>query len=169
VHESVGSAVGTLPFDLEVPDYSNASFSLSGLVLTSSAAGAFATTKPDPLLKDALPAPPVATRVFDPQETLTFLTELYDNSSRSSHAVAFTATVRAAGDGRVVFNKHDERTIQAGNTVRTEGYKGEIVLKDFAPGAYVLRLEANSRSGNQFAFREVPFEVSTLARRATTD
>ena len=30
VHESVGSAVGTLPYDLEVPDYSKASFLLSG-------------------------------------------------------------------------------------------------------------------------------------------
>jgi VWFA-related protein len=169
VHESVGSAVGTLPFDLEVPDYSNTSFSLSGLVLTSSAAGAFATTKPDALLKDVLPAPPVATRVFDPQETITFLTELYDNSSRSSHVVDLAATVRAANDARVVFNRRDERTIQAGNTVRTEGYKGEIVLKDFAPGAYVLRVEANSRSGNQFAFREVPFEVRNIAPRATTD
>ena len=169
VHESVGNAVGTLPFDLEVPDYLNTSFSLSGLVLTSSAAGAFATTKPDPVLKDVLPAPPVATRVFDPQEAITFLTELYDNSSRSSHVVDFAATVRATNDGRVVFNKRDERTIQAGNAVRTEGYKGEVVLKDFAPGAYVLRVEANSRSGNQFAFREVPFEVSTNAPRATTD
>jgi hypothetical protein len=169
VHESVGSAVGTLPFDLEVPDYSNASFSLSGLVLTSSAAGNFATTKPDPVLKDVLPAPPVATRVFDPQETITFLTELYDNSSRSSHAVVFTATVRAAADGRAAFTTSDERTIQAGNTVRTEGYKGEIALKDFAPGTYVLRVEASSRSGNQFAFREVPFEVSNIAPRATTD
>ena len=45
VHESVGSAVGTLPYDLEVPDYSKASFSLSGLVLTSSAAGAFMTVQ----------------------------------------------------------------------------------------------------------------------------
>ena len=169
VHESVGSAVGTLPFDLEVPDYSNALFSLSGLVLTSSAAGNFATTKPDAVLKDVLPAPPVATRVFDPQETITFLTELYDNSSRPSHAVDFAATVRAANDGRLVFNTSDERTIQAGNTVRTERYKGEIALKDFAPGTYVLRVEANSRSGNQFAFREVPFEVSNIAPQATTD
>ena len=92
------------------------------------------TTKPDPLLKDVLPAPPVATRVFDPQQTITFLAELYDNSSRSSHAVDFAATVRAASDGRVVFNMRDERTIQAGNTSRTEGYKGEILAEGFRAG-----------------------------------
>ena len=158
-----------LPFDLEVPDYSNKPFSLSGLVLTSSAAGALVTTKPDPLLKDVLPAPPVATRIFDPQQTITFLVELYDNSSRSSHAVNFATTVRAANDGRVVFNTREERTIRAGAAARTEGYRGAISLKDFAPGRYVLRVEATSGTGNQFAFREVPFDVSNTASRETTD
>ncbi len=169
VHESVGSAVSTLPFDLEVPDYSNKPFSLSGLVLTSSAAGALVTTKPDPLLKDVLPAPPVATRTFDPQQTIAFLVELYDDSSRSSHAVNFATTVRAANDGRVVFNSREERSIRAGSAARTEGYRGAISLKDFAAGRYVLRVEATSGTGNQFAFREVPFDVSDTVSRETTD
>lgn len=169
VHESVGSAVGTLPYDLEVPDYSKASFSLSGLLLTSSAAGAFMTPRPDAQVKELLPAPPIASRVFDPRQTIAFLTELYDNSTRSSHTVDFAATVRAASDGRLVFNLRDERTIQAGNTPRTEEYKGEISLKDFAPGTYLLRVEATTRAGNQLAFREVPFEVSNTTPRATTN
>ena len=168
VHESVGNAVGTLPYDLEVPDYSKTSFSLSGLLLTSSAAGAFMTPRPDAQIKELLPAPPIATRVFDRRQTLVFLTELYDNSTRSSHAIDFAATVRAAGDGRVVFNSRDERTIQAGTTPRTEGYQGEIPLTDFAPGTYVLRVEATTRTGNQFAFREIPFEVNDSAPRAAT-
>lgn len=169
VHESVGGAVGTLPYDLEVPDYSKTSFSLSGLLLTSSAAGAFVTPKPDAQLKELFPAPPIATRVFDPQQTIAFLTELYDNSNRSSHAVDFVVTVRDVNDGRTVFTMRDERTIQAGTTPRSEGYKGEIPLKDLTPGIYVLRVEATTRAGNQFAFREVPFEVKVTPPRATTD
>ena len=43
VHEAVGNAIGTVPYDLEVPDYSKVPFSLSGLLLTSSSAGIFAT------------------------------------------------------------------------------------------------------------------------------
>ena len=168
VHESVGGAVGTLLYDLEVPDYSK-SFSLSGLLLTSSAAGAFVTPRPDAQLKELLPAPPVATRVFDPQQTIAFLTELYDNSNRSSHAVDFVATVRDVSDGRTVFSMRDERTIPASATPRSEGYKGEIPLKDFTPGMYVLRIEVTTRAGNQFAFREVPFEVTMAARWATTN
>jgi VWFA-related protein len=169
VHESVGGAVGTLPYDLEVPDYSKTSFSLSGLLLTSSAAGAFVTAKPDAQLKELFPAPPIATRVFDPRQTIAFLTELYDSSNLSSHAVDFVVTVRDVNDGRTVFTMRDERTIQAGTTPRSEAYKGEIRLKDLTPGIYVLRVEATTRAGNQFAFREVPFEVKVTAPRATTD
>jgi VWFA-related protein len=168
VHEAVGNTIGTVPYDLEVPDYPKTPFSLSGLVLTSSAAGIFATPRPDAQLKDVLPASPVATRVFDRRETITFRAELYDNSNRSSQSVDFTATLRAVSDGRVVFRSSDERT-EGGNTPRTEAYSGEIPLKDLAPGAYVLRVEAKSRTGNQFAYREVPFEVIGIPAPAMTD
>jgi len=168
VHESGGSMTGTVPYDLEVPDYSKTSFSLSGLVLTSSAAGAYVTPRPDMQMKELLPGPPIATRVFGSQQTVHFLTELYDNASGSSHEVDFAATVRARSDGRVVWNLRDQRTIPAGNTPRTEGYKGDIPLKDLAPGTYVLRIEATSRTGNQFAFREVPFEIRDASLRTPT-
>ena len=116
-----------------------------------------------------LPAPPVATRVFDQRETITFRAELYDNPNRSSHAVDFTTSVRAVSDGQLVFRTRDERTVEAGNTLRTEAYSGEISLKDLAPGTYVLRVEARSRTGNQFAYREVPFEVVGIPAGAMTD
>ena len=80
-----------------------------------------------------------------------------------SSAVSFATTVRAADDGRVVFNAREERTIRAGAAVRTEAYRGTLALKDFAPGSYVLRVEATSGTGNQFAFREVPFEVRSAS------
>ena len=169
VHEAVGNAIGTVPYDFEVPDYSKTSFSLSGLLLTSSAAGIFATPRPDAQLKDVLPGPPIATRVFDRRETITFRAELYDNANRSAEIVDFTTSVRAGSDGRVVFRSSDERTVEVGNTPRTEAYSGDIPLKDLAPGVYVLRVEARSRTGNQFASREVPFEVIGTAGRAMTD
>ena len=77
--------------------------------------------------------------------------------------------MRDVSDGRTVFTMRDERTIEAGTTPRSEGYKGEIPLKDLTPGMYVLRVEASTRAGNQFAFREVPFEIKVTAPRATTD
>jgi VWFA-related protein len=169
VHEAVGNAIGTVPYDLEVPDYSKTPFTLSGLLLTSSAAGIFATPRPDAQLKDVLPGSPIATRVFDRRETITFRAELYDNANRSTETVDFTTSVRAVSDGRIVFRSSDERTVEVGNTPRTEAYSGDIPLKDLAPGAYILRIEAARRSGNQFASREVPFEVIGTAGRAMTD
>ena len=60
-HEASGAAIGTVPYDVDIPDYAKSAFELSGVLLTSSNANSFVTPNPDPLLKDALPAPPVAT------------------------------------------------------------------------------------------------------------
>ena len=38
-HEATGQAVGTVPYDVEVPDYAKTPFALSGVLLTSSSAG----------------------------------------------------------------------------------------------------------------------------------
>jgi hypothetical protein len=70
-----------------------------------------------------------------------------------------------------MFNSHEQKSspydfdrVDAMGTPRTEGYRGEISL----PGTYVLRVEA-TRTNNQCAFREVPFEVSNTAPWATSD
>lgn len=157
--ETGGGTVGTVPYDLEVPDYSKVPFALSGLVVTSSEAAAFATANPDPRLKDVLPAPPVATRRFTPAEILTCFAELYDNSSQAAHTVAVTMAVHDARDGRKVFEARDSRSIEASARTRTEGFKMEVPLKGLNRGAYVLRFEATSTIGGHRAEREVPFEV----------
>jgi VWFA-related protein len=170
VHETGGNVIGSLPYDLEVPDYTKTPFVLSGPLMTSTGVGAaFITPKPDTDLQQLLPAPPIATRVFSPEETIAFASELYDNSNRSAHSVDFAATVRRVSDGRVVFEMRDQRTVAAGDSSRTEGYRGEIALKDFAPGAYVLRVEATSPPGTQISFREVPFEVRRAGSPVTTN
>jgi VWFA-related protein len=159
-HESVGGATGTVPYDLEVPDYSITKFALSGMVLTSTSAGAFATPEPDAALKSVLPAPPTVRRAFRADETLAFYAELYDGSSPLAHVVDITMTVRSASDGREVVKTTDERAIPAGGGVRTQHVAMTVPLKELAPGAYVLRVEAVSRLGNQFVFRELPFTVA---------
>jgi VWFA-related protein len=157
-HDAVAGRTGTLSYDLEIPDYSEAIFSLSGLVLAAAQPDSIATLKPDPLLKDALPGPPVAARVFHPQDTITLLTELYDRSAKSGHSIEFVTTVRRAGPGEVAFESRQTRSVEGG-TLR-ESYKVDVPAKGLAPGAYLLTVEATSRAGNQSASRTVPFEVS---------
>ena len=158
-HAVVGGAVGTVVYDLEVPDYSKARFTLSGIVLTSTDAESLPTPGPDIPLRALLPTPPVATRSFTPSETLTFVVEVNDNSTPAAHTVNFVATVRRASDGRPVFTARDDRRIEASNRLRTHGFQTDLPLKDFSPGTYVLRVEATSTAGGDAVYREVPFEV----------
>ena len=159
VHESNGGAVGTVPFDLEVPDYAKLPFTMSGLVLTSSEAAALVTPKPDAVLKDVFPSPPVAARTFGNEGVIGVFAELYDRSTPSPHDVDFRVSVRPAAGGAPVFSSTETRSMAASGSVRTHGYKAEVPLKDLAPGSYVLRVEAASRVGGHAAYREVPFTV----------
>ena len=170
VHETVGGTSGTVPYDLEVPDHSKATFTLSGLVLTSSYAASYATNAPDPELQDVLPGPPTANRRFTPEETLTSFMEVYDRSSERAHAIDYDATVWRGSDGRVVFNSRDRQAVRAGRRkeVHTHGFRTDVPLRDFRPGMYVLRVKAATSTGDHSALREVPFEVSSgLTARGT--
>jgi len=157
-HEASGATIGTVPYDVEIPDYAKSVFELSGVLLTSSNADSFVTSNPDPLLKDALPASPVATRTFSQAETLTTYAELYA-ASRPARAVTLMTTVQDARDGRMVFQAQDRRAIDASVRSLTHGFSTEVPLKNFSPGAYILRVAAQSSVGGQAAERNVPFEV----------
>src|SRR5207245_426186 len=61
---------GSVFYDLDVPEFGKQPLALSGLVLTSSFARLVPTAGAIPLLKDALPGPPTATRVFYAFDTL---------------------------------------------------------------------------------------------------
>lgn len=159
IHESNGGAVGTVPLDLEVPDYAKLPFTLSGMVLTSSEAAALVTPRPDPLLKDVFPSPPVVARAFGADSMIGIFAELYDRSTPSPHDVDFRVSVRPAAGGAPMFSSTETRPMAASAAVRTHGYKAEIPLKDLAPGDYVVRVEAVSRAGGHVAHREVPFTV----------
>jgi hypothetical protein len=155
-YETTGGAVATVPYDIEVPDYSKTPFAMSGIVLSSSDADALVNANPDPQLKDLVPATPVVTRSFIRAQTLTAFAEIYDNASTLAHDLMLVATVRDA-TGRVAFRAQDRRTGVAG--ARAQGFTTEIPLKDFAPGTYILRVDATSAAGGYGAHRNVPFEV----------
>lgn len=158
-YETSGGAIATVPYDLDVPDYSKLPFAMSGVLLTSSTADSLATANPDPLLKDVLPAPPVVTRRFRSTETLTAFAEVYDNSSPAPHTINVVTSVQDARDGRTVFNASDRRVIEASKRAAAHGFRTEIPLKGLSPGMYVLRVEAGSTANDQSARRDVLFEV----------
>ena len=157
--ETTGLAIGTVLYDIEVPDYAEMPFALSGLFLTSSAAESFATANQDTDWSGLLPAPPVVTRTFSASDTLTWFAEVYDNSTQTAHAINYRTTVQDATDGRILVGSRDNRVIQAGVRGQAQGFTTSLPLRDLDPGMYVLRIEASSTVGGHSASRDVLFEV----------
>jgi VWFA-related protein len=152
--------IGSVTLDLDVPDFSKGDLAMSGLLLTSASASRMPTANPDPDFKELLPASPVAQREFPRGDTMSLFTEVYDNKISTPHRVTIKATVLADG-GSVVFTTADERKSEelkgAGGGY---GYVATIPLTGFAPGRYVLRVEAQSfLAGATTVAREVEFRV----------
>ena len=155
-----GGGVGTVTQALDVPDFSKSPLQLSGIAMTSVSAGRMLTANPDEQLKAVLPAPPTAIRDFPRNDTLALFAEVYDNQSSAPHRVAITSSILAE-DGRVMFTASDERSSdELQGKKGGYGYTREIPLGQFAPGRYVLRVEARTTLANgETASREVELRV----------
>jgi VWFA-related protein len=159
-HDQSGGNVGSVQYDLDVPDYAKVPFSMSGLVLTSGAGSAFPTVKPDEQLKPMMPGPPVALRAFPQNDEIALFTEVYDNSGATPHKVDILTTV-TTDEGKVLFKTEEVRdsTDLAGKS-GGYGYAARVPLKDLALGSYVLKVEAKSRLGKTPPVaRELQFTV----------
>jgi hypothetical protein len=131
---------------------------LSGVALTSSSADSFVTANPDPLLKDALPAAPIATRSFSPAETLTTYSELYV-AAGAARAVTMMTSVQDARSGKTVFQGEDRRAVDASTRLTTHAFSTQVPLKNLSAGNYILRVSVRSSVGSDATERVVPFDV----------
>ena len=137
---------------------------MSGLALSSVSGARVPTASPDPGVnefKDVLPAPPSASREFPRGDTLSVFGEVYDNLGATPHRVFITTTVRA-DDGKVVFTTSDERSSDElkGSSGGGYGHTAKIPLAEFAPGRYVIQVEAKPSIGNAPGVsRDVEFTV----------
>jgi VWFA-related protein len=159
-HDSGGGAVGSVLYDLDVPDFVKSPLSMSGIALTSQAAAARPTVRPDEQLRAVLPAPPVAQRTFPQDDEVALFAEIYDNSASTPHKVDITSTV-TTDEGKVLFKTDEERdSSDLGGKSGGYGYTTRIPMKDLAPGPYVLTVSARSRvSPNPTVQRQVRIHV----------
>jgi len=154
--EAGGGAASVVHYDLEVPDFNSEPLAVSGLVLTTKAAGETATTKADAALQARLPTPPTVVRTFAPGEVLTAYAEIYDNVTQSPHRLDVVTTIKPANSDGNVFSQSSEAA-----AAQSIPYLVEVPLKGLAPGAYVLRVEVRSRLGNgPGVFRDVPLTIT---------
>jgi VWFA-related protein len=160
------SSVGSVICDLEVPDFYKQPLTLSGVVLTSLSGGAMVTPKVDEQLKDVLPAPPVALRVFPADDELALFAEVYDNASNQPHKVEIVTKV-LTDEGRELYRSEEVRDTKDLQGARGGfGYAGRIPISTLAEGMYVLSVEARARIGSQpSAVRQIQFSVAPRASR----
>ncbi len=159
------STLGSIIYDLEVPDFYKADFSISGLVITSLGSGAMMTAKPDEGTRTVLPTPPNAQRTFAQNDELALFAEIYDNANKTPHKVDITATV-LTDDGRVLYKNEEARdSSELQGAKGAYGYTARIPLSEIAPGSYVLQVEAKSRlEKDKTAGRQVQITVLPAAR-----
>ena len=160
-HDLGGGSLGSVLYDLDVPDFEKAPLSMSGLVLTSASSSLAPTARPDTDLRQVLPGPPVASRTFPQNDQIAFFTDVYDNDLSNVHTVDITATL-TSDDGRVVYKNAEERsTADLAGKKGGFGYGGAVTLTDYPPGLYVFKVEARSRLGaNATTSREVQITIA---------
>ena len=165
-HDTNGGNVGSVQYDLTVPDFQKAPFSISGLVLTSGLGAALPTVRADEQLKPVLPGPPISLRSFPQNDEVALFAEVYDNEASKPHKVDIVTTV-TTDEGRVLFKTDETRdSTDLGGARGGYGYTTRIPMKELAPGKYVLKVEAKSRLGNSAAVaRDLRIEVTPPATR----
>jgi VWFA-related protein len=141
VRESGAGEMGSVFYDLTVPDYEARGIGMSGLLLTDQAAGAQFTPQLDrDLPAGTLPAPATSRRTFSRNDVLSVFAELYDNINRRDPGRMEVVTNLIGEDGTARFSS---RETLAGSMPIVK----QIPLKDMRPGDYLLRVEARALGG----------------------
>src|SRR5690606_21703669 len=73
-----GRTAGAVRYDLDVPDFTKAPLSISGITLTSIAAARVPAPKPEQAFIDVVPEVPSTRREFLANDTLTLFWDVYD-------------------------------------------------------------------------------------------
>jgi len=162
VRESGAGEMGTVFYDLQVPDYNARGLAMSGLLVSDNAARQEFTAQPDDqLAAGTLPAPATSRRTFRQDDVLSVFTEIYDsNSSRDARRIEVTATL-IGEDGVAAFSSRE--SVSGGSAdVKTSRIPvaKQIVLKEVRPGRYTLRIEGRLLGGGvNPVSRETPVTV----------
>jgi VWFA-related protein len=141
----LGGPVGSVLYNIEIPEYGKLPFSMSGVLLTSLSAASMITARPDEETRTVLPAPPIAQRTFPQNDEIALFVEIYDDGKAAPHKVDIVTTIRS-DEGTIFFKNEEERASSELDGKRGGyGYTARIPLTGLSPGPYVLTVEARSR------------------------
>lgn len=153
-------AVGAVIYDLDIPDFGKPPLAISGIALMSALTSRIPTPPPGKEFFDVLRDVPTARREFSRDDALGFAVEVYDNRASTPHSVTITSTI-TSDTGTVLAKGSDvRRSEEIGKDGGGYDYAQKLPLKIFAPGRYVLRIEARASLADMpVVVREVEFRV----------
>jgi len=161
VREGNTHKAGSVSVDLEVPDFSKTLLTMSDIAMTSAMSGIAPTLRPKDPLEKLLPGPLTTYREFLPADEVALFAEIYDNN-KQPHKVEINATVKAEGGQTVFQTREDHDSSELAGSAGGYGFQARVPLKGFAPGLYVLKIEAISQIGDRpTTSKEVVFRVAT--------
>jgi hypothetical protein len=151
--------LGSVWYDIDIPDFSKGDLALSGVVVASAYHGQTVTGNASKLFTGGLlMIPPTAVRDFKSDDGLMVFAEIYANLQE----IEANVTVTIKDERGTVFTERKE-TISAADFREADGaYRSlsRLPLDNLLPGAYVLTVEASRlQSTTPLALRAVPFHV----------
>jgi hypothetical protein len=160
--ESGAGELGSVFYDLDVPDFTREPVMISGLLITAPSAQRVPTLQNDPAAVALISAAATTRREFSRDDVLEVYAEIYDNiPPQDAHRIEATTSL-VGENGEKVFSARemlggDGRGLQPA----TYGQPHRISLKDVPAGRYVLRIDAEVRGKNGVkpAVRESPLSV----------
>ncbi len=148
VRDSGTGEMGTVFYDLDVPDFARGRLNMSGLLVTAPSAQRTLTVQADQTAAKLLPGAATGRRSFTSSDVLALYAEIYENNSSGPPRRVDVTTRLIDETGRDVSVARDvlERGPSSGNDKSaTFVMSREVPLKDVAPGRYLLRIEAQLR------------------------
>jgi hypothetical protein len=144
--ESSRGNVGTVFYDVDVPDFTRAPLMMTGLLLSSTQAAQVLTAQRDTRVEAMLGAPPSVRRTFSPAETLAVMSEIYDNAPSSTARRIQVRLGLQDESGRDVYAAEEQiaNGVGAGSQWTRLPYQATIPLARVAPGRYLLHVDAES-------------------------
>lgn len=161
--ESGAGEMGTVFYDLTVPDYGSNALAMSGLLLTDQTSRLQLSAQPDPELRpDQLPSPAISRRTFGRNDVMSLFAEIYDNASgREPRSIEVVTTLTDA-NGIAAFSSRGPIGGASPGATRatTIVYTQQIPLRDVQPGSYALKVEVRPRAGGSPVTRETAIRIS---------
>jgi VWFA-related protein len=147
------STSGSLYYDVDVPDFTKAPVSFSGMVL---AARPSPPVTPKDGLPGVLPVTPTTRRSFSASDRVVAFTRVYQGGKDGMVAVPLSVRLRNQHD-LLLMDRKEVLPIEMFTKDRSADVNIALPLERLPPGAYLLTLE--STLGKTTAKREVRFDV----------